>query len=792
MSLAVDLSIARMDRFEIRRVLGRGAQGVVYLAFDPKLEREVAIKALHKANSDNQRLQTAMLLREARTIGKLQHPNIVCIYEAGHLSGSAYLVLEYVNGPLLSQMLRSGKPMDMDLALTITMQILDGLAYAHERSIIHGDIKPANIILDRRNNPKLMDFGLAAAESTKSSNTIGGTPRYMAPEYVQRGERSPACDIYAVGLILYTMLTGQRAVDGDSVESIFHEITHGTIVPAPQLNPLIDSELNEILNRATAKDPANRYQVASEMRNAIAGYRSDASVNQQTAAETTQKILRRIRSQRDFPALSQRIVDLNLLFTGDPDINRVAEIISRDVALANKLLRVVNSAFYANAGGEVETVSRAVVMLGFRTVRDIAASLTVIDHVGDGVEAQLVRDRTLSSLFSAILAQKIAIFSRYEDIEEIFLCAMFYRLGWLLAAYYLPEACEEIQDRMRRGDSEAIAASNTLGLTLTELGQEIARDWCLPEQIVRSMEVPDCLGHAAPVGQVEQLQVVSAFANELTDTIVGSEPETLQLNLEFLLDRFSASYPMALSEGLELLRAARDEFNGFASTTKVQSSNSQLCAKLIAWDDSVFELDDDDQSTTQLFVVPPAGTDTPAPTPAEPVTAPAARQQPALLAATSHLETSLARGTPPRRVLDALVRTLCQSGGFDRAALCLFSRDRQHMKPAAGWGTSIRNMVAGIKDKPIGSGNCVSRALEKRSGVYVELSKTPDQPVPEWLASVPDVAEALILPVLVGPRPIAFYVAERARIPEPRTDTKEGLQAVARLTAAALRKEFSR
>ena len=217
MSLAVDLSIARMDRFEIRRVLGRGAQGVVYLAFDPKLEREVAIKALHKANSDNQRLQTAMLLREARTIGKLQHPNIVCIHEAGHIGGSAYLVLEYVDGPLLSQMLRSGKPMDLDLALSITMQVLDGLSYAHERSVIHGDIKPANIILDRRNTPKLMDFGLASAESTKSSDTIGGTPRYMAPEYVQRGERSPACDIYAVGLIFYAMVTGKRAVEGDSI-----------------------------------------------------------------------------------------------------------------------------------------------------------------------------------------------------------------------------------------------------------------------------------------------------------------------------------------------------------------------------------------------------------------------------------------------------------------------------------------------------------------------------------------------------------------------------------------------
>ncbi|MEC9340594.1 MAG: protein kinase [Pseudomonadota bacterium] len=789
----MDLSIARMDRFEIRRVLGRGAQGVVYLAFDPKLEREVAIKALHKANSDNQRLQTAMLLREARTIGKLQHPNIVCIHEAGHIGGSAYLVLEYVDGPLLSQMLRSGKPMDLDLALSITMQVLDGLSYAHERSVIHGDIKPANIILDRRNTPKLMDFGLASAESTKSSDTIGGTPRYMAPEYVQRGERSPACDIYAVGLIFYAMVTGKRAVEGDSIDSIFHEITRGEIIPAPQLNPGVDTELNDIITRATAKEPTDRYASCAEMRNALAAYRTTGSANQHTAAATTQKLLRRVRSQRDFPALSQRIVDLNLLFTGDPDIMRVSEIISRDVALANKLLRIVNSAFYANAGGEVETISRAVVMLGFRTVRDIAASLTVIDHVGEAGGAQLVRNRTLSSLFSAILAQKIAVFSRYEDIEEIFLCAMFHRLGWLLAAYYLPEACEEIQDRILRGDNEDIAATNALGMTLTDLGQEIARDWCLPEQIVRSMEKPDCLGHSAPVGQVEQLQVVSAFANELVDTVTGSTAETLQLNLEFLLERFSASYPMAMPEALELLRAARDEFNGFASTTRVQSANSPLCEKLTSWPDSVFVPDGEEDSTARLFVVTPE--DHPAPPGSEPPTpraTPAVQAVRDLAAEIANLETALERGTPPRRVLDAGIKVLCQAGPFDRAVLCLFSRDRAALKPAAGWGTNVRQMVLALKDQPIGSENRVADALEQRRMLLLALPAPAEVILPDWLPSNAGVTEILILPVLVGPRPIAFYVAERDTCEPTRQDQKHALQAAARLTAKALRKEFSR
>jgi eukaryotic-like serine/threonine-protein kinase len=206
--------IKKIGRFDIRGELGRGAQSTVYLGFDAQLQREVAIKTLHFTHPDP--AQNSLLLEEARAVGKMRHPNIVPIFEAGEEGGDLYLVFEYVPGQNLAEFLGQSGALSVVKAVTILRPILDAIIQAHERGIIHRDLKPSNILLDENGTPRVMDFGIAARVDGPSDNKdeYSGTPAYMAPEYIERRESSERSDVFATGLILFEMLAGRRAVTG--------------------------------------------------------------------------------------------------------------------------------------------------------------------------------------------------------------------------------------------------------------------------------------------------------------------------------------------------------------------------------------------------------------------------------------------------------------------------------------------------------------------------------------------------------------------------------------------------
>ena len=179
-----------IGRFELRGELGRGAQSIVYLGFDPQLQREIAIKTLHFAHPDP--IQNRALLDEARTVGKMRHPSIVPIFEAGEQDGDLYLVFEYVPGKNLAEFLRQSDALPPIKAVSILRPILDAVAYAHAQGIIHRDLKPSNILLDDDGTPRVMDFGIATRVkgASEAADRITGTPAYMATEYILRREIS--------------------------------------------------------------------------------------------------------------------------------------------------------------------------------------------------------------------------------------------------------------------------------------------------------------------------------------------------------------------------------------------------------------------------------------------------------------------------------------------------------------------------------------------------------------------------------------------------------------------------
>ncbi|MCB1096622.1 MAG: serine/threonine protein kinase [Verrucomicrobiae bacterium] len=241
----------KFPQFEIVECLGRGGMGVVYKARQKSLDRWVAIKILAPDRRGEERF-AERFASEAQVLARMNHPNIVTVYDHGETSELFYIVMEYVDGVNLRDVLRDGK-MDPEQALAIVPPICEALDYAHGKGVIHRDIKPKNLLLDREGRVKIADFGIA--ELVGGAADISGTPPYMAPEQAA-GKADRRADIYALGVVLYEMLTGERPAKGEVV--------------APSKKVEIDVKLDEVVLRALDKEPERRYQTASELRTVLA------------------------------------------------------------------------------------------------------------------------------------------------------------------------------------------------------------------------------------------------------------------------------------------------------------------------------------------------------------------------------------------------------------------------------------------------------------------------------------------------------------------------------------------
>lgn len=251
----------KIGRYEILDEIGQGAMGTVYRARDPLIERTVAIKTVSIAQLQQEGADAeSRFLREAQSAGRLSHPNIVTIYDVGEADGLAYIAMEYLPGATLRNLMDKG-PMPLDLALDTAAQMAEALAFAHEHGVIHRDIKPANVVVTgRRGRIKLTDFGIAhlANSDRTHAGQMLGSPRYMSPEQAKGGEVDGRSDIFSLGAVLYEMLTGRYAFDGDSLATIVYRVVHETPVPASTLRPRLPSTLAELLGRMLSKSPAAR------------------------------------------------------------------------------------------------------------------------------------------------------------------------------------------------------------------------------------------------------------------------------------------------------------------------------------------------------------------------------------------------------------------------------------------------------------------------------------------------------------------------------------------------------
>jgi eukaryotic-like serine/threonine-protein kinase len=265
-------TIETLGKYEIKRLLGRGAMGTVYEGWDPIIARRVAIKTVRLPDASDPETEEALarFRREAQAAGRLNHPNIVGVFDYGETNDLAYIVMEFVDGPPLKSLLDKQERFALADTVRIMEDLLAGLHYSHERGVVHRDIKPANVMLTGAGRAKIADFGIARIESSSmtQAGTVMGTPAYMSPEQFMGQVVDARTDIYSSGVLLYQLLTGERPFEG-GMSAIMHKALNSDPPSPSQLSVTAPPSFDVVVRRAMARRPEDRYRSATDFAEAI-------------------------------------------------------------------------------------------------------------------------------------------------------------------------------------------------------------------------------------------------------------------------------------------------------------------------------------------------------------------------------------------------------------------------------------------------------------------------------------------------------------------------------------------
>jgi serine/threonine-protein kinase len=270
-----NIAPGRLGRYEIVQEIGRGAMGVVYRARDPVINRDVALKTIPLATEfEGRELEEARakFFREAETAGRLSHPHIVTIYDAGEQDGTAYIAMELLRGRHLVQYAAAACLLPPAIAIEVTARLADALHYAHQQGVVHRDVKPANVVFDPPSGElKVTDFGIARLTDSGRTRTglVLGTPSFMSPEQLQGRAVTGRSDLFSLAVTLFQLLTGQLPFRADSMPALMFKIAHDAAPPVDVLRPGLPAGLPGFFDRALAKDPADRHESGAEFAEAL-------------------------------------------------------------------------------------------------------------------------------------------------------------------------------------------------------------------------------------------------------------------------------------------------------------------------------------------------------------------------------------------------------------------------------------------------------------------------------------------------------------------------------------------
>jgi serine/threonine protein kinase len=767
--------LPQLGRFRLMSRLGEGAQATVWLAHDPLLDREVAVKLLKAAAEPG---SVDEWLHEARAVSRLTHPNIVPVFEADTQGGHSYLVFEYVSGGTLSQRLRVGPRLSAAEAVTLMLGVLDGLIAAHAAGLVHRDLKPSNILIDARGRARVMDFGIAARVSpaTNAPARIVGTPGYISPEAARGAPAHPQMDVFAAAIMLAEMLSGQRLNHDPDPWRAVQRVQSTDLVLPSGLDPAVDDALRAIVQRGLARAPEARWPSAVLMRDALAAWLRPVAEPDAEAqdAPVLDFLLRRMRHKSDFPALSDAIGRIQRLTQSEHEsLASLSNEILKDVALTQKLLRLVNTAAYRHAGGGgISTVSRAVALIGFAGIRNLALSLVLLERMENKGHAQRLREDFLRSLMAASLARELCANAR--DAEEAFLGAMLHHLGRTLTEFYFPEEAEAVRrlvSPLEDGPpplSEAAASAQVLGMSYEGLGLGVARQWGLPESLQRAMRRP--VGEAPPrviEDGAERQRWLARASNDMADVILHTAPEHAHAKVRALAQRHARALGISAEAFEQAADTARQHLAQMTEALDMHLPQNSRAQRLLApLTPSVHDsLTAHELAPTQVMDRTEVG----AP--------PNAAQASELLAAgIQEITDAMVNSFQLNAVLRMILETIYRALGLRRVIFCLRDARGQTLTGRLGVGEDIERLAPLLRVDLTGQPpDLLAAVCLKGADTLIQDARAANiaARLPVWFKGELQARSFLLLPLVLKGAPLGLIYADHAEAGAVQLDDKQ-------------------
>ncbi len=568
----------QIGRFTIIKALGRGSQGAVYLARDPDLDRLVAVKLV--SEMAGQSAEDADGWPQARNLAQLRHPNIIALHELGRFHNLTYLVFEYLEGTPLRDEVNAMGIMPPPLAYSTMAQVIDAMAYAHAKGILHLDLNPNNVMRDEEGKPRIMDFDLSRhVDLQPNSRLITGTLPYMAPEHFKSRKLDKRTDVYALGQILFELLSGELAVPLDKESKMISDILERDADFDLLRTADPGGHFTQVIRQATLKDPDSRYPHARALYDALNAAwekaRPKMDAKEAIVHGTVAFVMKRIERKGDFPAVSKTLAEVNQLTSDNSQspISRLSAVVLRDYALTNRLLKLANSSYYARSTGNVKSVSDAINLLGIEQVRLTCNGLTCFGHFAGRKQDARLREESICAFIAGLLARHLATQAGVKESESAFLAGMLHHLGRMLALYYFPDDYEEIEDLISRGATPEEAARSVLGIGLAEMGHAVGELWGLPPMALACMRDQE--------DEFEVLRLIVRFANTLVaaDTQSIAIAEQLEADTEVLRTHLN----LDAAKRHALLEAGLEKFRSFAPALELDLAKSPAIQRIESW-----------------------------------------------------------------------------------------------------------------------------------------------------------------------------------------------------------------
>lgn len=749
-----------LARYELRRQLAESANAQVWQGHDQRTGRDVRVK-LFKPGRDVDAQALGAWVNEANGSSHLQHPVIVPLLEVGVHAGQPFQVAAWVGGDSLAELMRVGAPVPQRRAVGWMLELLNALVLAHAAGIVHGRLHPGNILIDSEGRARLLDF----AQTSRVADTAAHAAQLQAMAPWQPVDPSDAgwsraeCDLHALGMVLARLLAGRAGTGQIATVADARNLARQHVAAKGG-----DAALWAIVDAAIAPEPDRRHGSAHEFHARLtqwllpSGSKDAMPVNAPVASEegALERLLKRMEENEDFPAMSHAVSRIQAMVASDTEsVGAVADEILKDVALSNKLLRIVNSAYYARGGG-ISTISRAVTLIGFNGVRNMAMGLVLLEGMQDKAHAQVLTGEFLRALMAASIARELA--SETRDGEEVFIGAMFQDLGRLLAMYYFPKEAQQVQKMLLGGAgklTEQSASMRVLGLGYEALGQGVAKLWDLPPDIRRYMHKPagDPPARAA-ADMSEQLRWITLAANALADTLLHAEPAAQPSRLDAVRKSYARAVGSTPNDMRDAMERARIRLVELAGLMEVKVTIGSAAERLLGPARQGNAKDGEIAAPSAAPAMPALDAAIAAGLPLDDT----------LAGGLSDVDRALAAGAGLTDLLPMVVEAIFRCSGASHVLCCLRDAKSDTLSGRFGRGDAVEAMVQGFHvPLTAGSTDLFHAVCARGADTLIADTRVARiaERLPPWYRKLvqPQARSMLLLPMKLGEKPVALIYA---------------------------------